>query len=311
VRVFLDDQTILDNWSTGSGPASSEYVEGGAGTRHRFRVEFAYTTTSGPAAALQLQWKPAVGGSWANVPLNAYTPRYGLATRQTTKDTGGTAPDTETVTSYSDPVAGIDPALSLPVSTILAGSLVTKTSYEPIGAGQFLRRTATTLPAGTTTTYAYYPPSPSSGFDRVNPCTGGTAINQGGLLETATSPAPAAGDAVLTETVRDNAGRTVAARTGFDSWTCTTYDTRGRVASVAIPANTSAPARTITYNYAVGGNPLLSSVSDSVGTITTGVDMIGRVESYTDVWGDVTTTTYDDTGLVDQKLGQNVTMDFK
>ena len=45
-------------------------------------------------------------------------------------------------------------------------------------------------------------------------------------------------------------------------------------------------SRTVTYNYAVGGNPLVTSVADAAGTITTTSDLLGRAVSYTDVWGD-------------------------
>lgn len=56
------------------------------------------------------------------------------------------------------------------------------------------------------------------------------------------------------------------------------------------------PARTVTYDAAVGGDPLTTSVTDPVGTITTKVDLLGRVVAYTDVWGTGTTTGYDQAG---------------
>ena len=61
-------------------------------------------------------------------------------------------------------------------------------------------------------------------------------------------------------------------RIGSDDWTCTTYDARGRVLTKSYPANTSAPARTVTYNYSVGGNPLVTGITDSAGTITSTAD---------------------------------------
>jgi RHS repeat-associated protein len=69
----------------------------------------------------------------------------------------------------------------------------------------------------------------------------------------------------------------------------------------------SAPGgRTTTSVYAVdpdgagpaNPDPLTSSVSDSAGTITTKVDLLGRVVSYTDTLGTVTTTDYNTVGLV-------------
>jgi len=52
----------------------------------------------------------------------------------------------------------------------------------------------------------------------------------------------------------------------------------------------------VSYNYAVGSNPLVASVADTAGTITTTVDILGRVMSYVDVWGDTTTSTYNQPG---------------
>jgi YD repeat-containing protein len=43
----------------------------------------------------------------------------------------------------------------------------------------------------------------------------------------------------------------------------------------------------------VNGNPLVTSVSDGVGTVTTTVDLLGRVVAYTDVNGVRTETSYD------------------
>ncbi len=55
----------------------------------------------------------------------------------------------------------------------------------------------------------------------------------------------------------------------------------------------STAGRTVTYNYAVGGNPLVSAVSDSAtDTITTRADLLGRTVTYTDALGTVSTYSY-------------------
>ena len=87
----------------------------------------------------------------------------------------------------------------------------------------------------------------------------------------------------------DASGRVVAEATGGD-WTCTTYDTRDRPIEEKVPKSASALARTVTHNYAVGGDPLTSSVSDDKGTITTTVDLLGRTVAYTDATGARTAT---------------------
>ena len=66
----------------------------------------------------------------------------------------------------------------------------------------------------------------------------------------------------------------------------------------SFPATAEAPERVVRTDYAVGGNPLVSSVADSFGTVTTEVDMLGRVIRYTDAVGVVTLTSYDRAGRV-------------
>ncbi len=80
--------------------------------------------------------------------------------------------------------------------------------------------------------------------------------------------------------------------------------------SLAVPAYGGEPAHTIAYNYAVGANPLVASVTDSIGlpvtattTITASVDLLGRVVSATDVWTKTTTTTYDQAGRATDTAG--------
>lgn len=110
--------------------------------------------------------------------------------------------------------------------------------------------------------------------------------------------------------VYDVGGRVVAAgyRDGNlypTSWTCTTFDTRGRTVTVTTPAyGTDTSPRTVTSTYAVAGDPLTTSVTDPSGTTTITTDLLGRTTSYThSVPGissaSVTTiTTYDTIGRV-------------
>jgi len=77
--------------------------------------------------------------------------------------------------------------------------------------------------------------------------------------------------------------------------------TRDRVLTKAYPASSTGSARTVTNNYAVGGDPLTTSVTDPAGTVTTKVDLLGRTVSYTDVHGSRTDTAYDQAGRVTTK----------
>jgi RHS repeat-associated protein len=259
----------------------------GAGQKSRLRVE----TFEGTAPAnINLQWVPP-GGTLATVPGSDLSPRYGLVT--STVDPDGK----KTTTQYANPENGLATSSTVDPAGL---ALQTQTGYETPGSG-FLRRVSKTMPSNSVSNYAYYGARDTA----ANPCVpGSTAVSQAGRLKTSTGPDPdGAGPQTprVDEAVYDAAGRTVASRIGTDPWTCTTFDSRGRVASVVYPD--SPTARTVTYNYAVGGNPLVTSVADAAGTVTTTVDILGRVVSYTDVWGDVTTTTYDLAGRATDTSG--------
>lgn len=122
-------------------------------------------------------------------------------------------------------------------------------------------------------------------------------VNQGGLAKKTTGTTPATGGARVDEQIHDASGRVVAKATGTD-WTCTTYDARDRVTQAKIPANSTVGERVVTTDHAVGGDPLVSSVTDVNGTATTQVDLMGRTVAYTDANGPRTETSYDQAGRV-------------
>jgi RHS repeat-associated protein len=276
-----------------------------ASTPHRIRIDYRNPVA---AASLSLTATPS-GGTSTPIADSAFDPRYGLATWSVVDDAGGVSGGATTAAvGYSG--SGLDPAFGLPTDQIvdpLGLALDTKTAYETPGTG-YLRQTAQALPSASVSnpaqshTISYYGSVPNAVEARDNPCPGGvTGVNQGGLPKLVTEPAPASGTAVTSEVIYDAAGRVVASRNGADPWTCTSYDARGRVVTVAVPALNGAPARTVSTNYAVGGNPLVSAVSDATGAITTVVDLLGRVTSYTDTSGTVTTTVYDQVGRAYQQ----------
>ena len=136
---------------------------------------------------------------------------------------------------------------------------------------------------------------------RDNPCPGGaTGLLQAGLPKTVTQPKAADGSQIVEETVYDNSGRVVAARNVTDTgWTCTSYDTRGRVTTVTTPAfGSDTSPRTTTMVYSAGGDPRVTTTTNMAGTITAVVDLLGRTTSYTDTSGVVTATSFDQAGRV-------------
>ena len=215
------------------------------------------------------------------------TPGYGLVT--STTDPGGKV----IATSYTDAAAGLGPEDGLATSSTVdpAGlALVNSTKYEPSTTG-YRREVSHRLPTGAASTVAttYYDATETAVLPA---CAGGATVNQGGMTKTVQSADPSgSGTAGITrETRYDAQGRVAATRVGADPWTCTTFDPRSRPTQVAVSALTGAAGRVTDTDYAVNGNPLAISNTDSVDggtarTVTTTVDLMGRTRSYVDAWG--------------------------
>jgi RHS repeat-associated protein len=240
----------------------------------------------------------------SNVTGATFGPNYGLVTQTTDPD------NKITQTSYNDTTDGIGPQFGLPTATIQDPSgfaLKTSTIYETPGPNTFLRKISHTLPAGNQTSYTNY-----AGTDGPIAAVCGltSSTPQGGLVKQRTDPTPATGSAHVEQYVYDAVGRQVGQRVGSATtiandtgnllWRCTQYDSPGRATSQSWPAFGSQPARIVNYTYAVGGNPLVNKVSDNTSpgnaTVSATVDLLGRTTSYTDVWGNSTTTSYDQAG---------------
>lgn len=240
------------------------------------------------------------GGALTPVSTSILDPNYGLKT--STVDPDGKV----TAIRYADGTVG--PEYGLPTATVTdpAGLALTSTiSYEPPSPSTYLRKLSTTLPAGNATTYTYYS---GTGGPLAAVCGVAANVPQGGQVQSETDPAPSSGaPAREQQFVYDSAGRQVGHRIGpstainSDPWECTTYDARGRLATQTWPATATSPARTVTHTYAVGGHAAVSSVSDSLGAnnvITSSVDTLGRIASYTDATGKTTKTSYNRAGQV-------------
>ncbi|MCA1845643.1 MAG: hypothetical protein LC792_21100, partial [Actinobacteria bacterium] len=296
VRLWVDDALVAERWDNlAYGWVQSQpFTNTTAGSHHRIRVDF---FEWGGLANLELDWIPP-GGTQALVPGADLAPRYGLGTRTTTDDATPGSPPQVTATSYATPANGLPSAVTVDPD---GAALATTTAYEAPGAG-LLRRTSRTLAAGNATTYAYYANTEA----RANPCNTAVSANQAGMLKTTTAPDPDGGGpqaARVQESVYDGAGRVVASRVNAESWSCAAYDARGRITSRSVPANGTEAARSVSYDYSVGGNPLITAVSDPAGTITTTVDLLGRVVSYSDAAAKTTSSTYDQPGRVTDTSG--------
>ena len=123
----------------------------------------------------------------------------------------------------------------------------------------------------------------------IGPCSVSSSTPQGGKPKRITHPDPdGAGpqEPRVEEFIYDGIGRLVGRRVGTAPtitnapWGCMAYDVRGRPLTQSWPATSTASARTLTNTYAVGGNPLVNSVTDSAWApagIAATVDLLGRV----------------------------------
>ncbi|RLK60779.1 RHS repeat-associated protein [Actinokineospora cianjurensis] len=286
IRVWIDDELIIDSW-IGTFPLwrNANVVSTAAGQSKKIRIDY-FEVDLG--AQLELHWTTPAAVQEV-VPGSALRPKHGLTTSTTTFESAG-VPDKSSTTRYDQ--GGMDPTYGQASSTTVGG-LTSSSTYEAPGTA-YLRKTAKTMPTSAQTTYEYYGDTET----RDDPCVAGdNQVNQGGLAKKTTLPTPASGTARVDEQIYDASGRVVAKSTAGD-WTCTSYDVRDRAVSVTIPANASAGARTTTQNFAVGGDPLTTSATDYNGTITTQVDLLGRLVAYTDANGVRTETSYNQAGRV-------------
>ncbi|MFW8744997.1 PA14 domain-containing protein, partial [Mesorhizobium japonicum] len=306
-RVWVDDVNVLDNWAVGTFTNVGQPIVIAPGDPLTKRIRIDWFQAWGPAY-LQLKWE-VNGAAAVVVPGSALSPNYGLATTSHTDDSAPSGysnsqvPSTTTTTGY-----GVNPWSGLPTTTTVDPgglNLVTSASYETPGSG-WLRKLSSTLPANNgatdasrSTTSTYY-----GDTETLAAATCGVPVGtrEVGFLKTVTDPAPAAGVATSTSYVYDVLGRVAGTKQSGDmAWSCTTYDARGRVTQQTYPAFGSSPARTVSSNYAVGGNPLVTSIGDGSGTISTTSDLLGRSVTSTDALGSTTATQYADlTGRVTQ-----------
>jgi RHS repeat-associated protein len=307
VRLWIDDTPVIDDWINGSQRYHT-MINGYPGFSntgnqwHRIRLDY-YNQPGASNATLQLLMTPP-GGSETSSLGSLLNPGYGLTTSGTNYDSSSSVGNSVLNNNY-----GTNPELGmLQSSTVDPSGLnyATSSTYETQGAsGSYLRPLSKSLPGAAsgnpTYAYTYY----GSAETRQNPCNVAQTFLQAGMLKlkTEASPTNNGTGSRTEEMVYDDRGQVIANRIGSDSWTCTTYDSRGRITQVAIPADSVGPARTITNNFLVGGSALVSSTADSGGTITQTVDLLGRTVAYHDVLTGTletgtTTTTYDNLGRI-------------
>lgn len=290
VRMSINDSVVINSWNDGANRSHPTYTFNHTSTTNASpRLSIDYYHLGNSSANFTLYITPPGQAETSDV-AQYINPGYNLTT--TNKAYDSQLGDIETKTVYKDPAYGlIDKTVLDPTGL----NYESKATYEAPGAG-FLRQTSKTLPGGTTTTYLHY----GANDTMDNPCTTDVeAFRQAGRPKGKIEADPdGAGpeSGRKSETIYSESGDVVATRYNSDPWTCTEYDVRGRVAKTSVPGIGDRQGRTITNNYAVSGNPLITSTTDSTGTITVENDLMGRTVKYTDTLGKVTVNNYDTYG---------------
>ena len=249
-------------------------------------------TSMEQAASMDVSWSgPDTGGALTAVPTDRLSPQYGFATETKIVDPDAVRSNSESVSrsSYANPSKGL---VTSRANTAGATSAI---SYE--GAG-WNRPTSSVLPAGNAVRQVWWGEEESA----TAPCSGAKPAVQGGAAKQSISPGPDGGDGPSSQQWYTASGAVAATKlSGGGATQCLFYDKSGRLVSVEILGLSESSK--LVVNYAVGGNPLKSSVTETKGSLTTvsssETDLAGRPIQSTDRFGIVTATSYDErTGAV-------------
>lgn len=298
VRLYLDDKLYIDDWKDGEARyhTSTKYDNQQANKRIKIRIDYYDKDQNDVNSKLELRiYKPGAAEAESIQTGQFMSPDFSLPTSNTVTDS--TIGKVTNSRYYSRPEYGLLDKIVLDNGGLGYTSTM---SVETPGQG-FFRQTAKTLPGGNKTVYQYY----ASTETRDNPCTTAVEANmQAGMPKGRTDPDPD-GSGPLTgqknEVVYNQSGQVVASRNNSEPFTCITYDNRGRITKTVTPASGNRPGMTSTTNYAVDGNPLKIATSDVNGSVTTEIDLLGRTTKYTDVYGKMTSFTYDTQGRLSKK----------
>ncbi|HYH75135.1 MAG TPA: PA14 domain-containing protein, partial [Candidatus Saccharimonadales bacterium] len=308
VKAYIDNRLYIDSWTDGAARfhETATYTNDQAGKRVKFRIDYYDKDQNDAASRLELRiYKPGATEAEAAQTASFLVPNFSLTTSETVTDsTMGQVTNTRT---YSRPEYGVLDKVTLDPAGLNYSST---TNTEAPGVAGFFRQTGKTLPGGNKTTYQHY-----GSLDMIdNPCTPALdTAPQAGMPKGRTEPDPDGSGPLVgqkSEMIYDKSGQVVAARINSEPYTCTTYDDRGRVLEVVTPTSNGRPGMTANTVYTVGGNPLKIATTDTNGTVTTELDLLGRTTKYTDAHGNTSTPAYDAIGRVTAKtsthLGQEV-----
>ena len=251
------------------------------------RVDLSSSTSE---SSMDVTWSgPDTGGGSVSIPTSALRPQYGYITTTKVNDPNASNALAENVSksSYDAPASG---RISSRVNQ--AGSKVTF-AYEgsKSGNGAWERQTAVTSPTGASYTYTYWGDKESA----KSSCPGAKSANQGGGSKSVIAPGVDGGNGPTSTKWFDNAGRVTATEAPGGVVGCVSFGAGGQVVSTEMIGMGTTPK--VVTNYAVGGNPLVSESTETIGTTSTTTriekDLLARVVRVVDRFGIETRYTFD------------------
>ena len=254
---------------------------------NQIRIDLSSATA---ASSMDVTWAgPDTGGVSQSIPVDALQPGYGYITTTKVNDPNVVNAVAENVSksSYVEPATG---RLSSRVNQ--AGSKMTF-AYEggSAGKGGWNRQTAVTSATGASYTYTYWGDKESA----KSACPGAKASNQGGGAKTTSAPGADGGKGPTTTKWIDASGAPVAAQLPGGVLSCSTFGPAGQTLSIELIGMGTTYKSAI--NYAVGGNPLISETTETIGTVSTTTrtesDLLGRTVRTVDRYGIESRLVYD------------------
>lgn len=240
------------------------------------RVDLSSTASQ---SSMDISWSgPDTGGVSQSIPTSALRPQYGYITTTKVNDPSAVNATAENVSKsiYDAPASGrISSRMNQSGSKVVFAYEGSKGGWE--------RQAAVTSASGASYAYAYWGDKESA----KSSCPGASAANQGGASKSVIAPGPDGGSGPTTTKWFDAAGRVVATQAPGGALSCITYGKGGQVVSTELIGMGS--TQKSETNFAVGGNPLISETTETIGTSVTTtrieVDLRGRVVRTVDRFG--------------------------
>ena len=294
-RLTVDQNDLIENWTSPTSPSSSDPVHLTAGA-HPLVLEYEHPSGS---ANLTLQWfcsdcSPAISNT--AIPLSNLAPAW-------ENQTSVVSPAGRISFKHYLNQASGQPDYSL--TRLSDGTnLITSYVYDSLGrtTKQYMPQAnaSASLDSNTgnltstpdtdyETDYTYYTDYPATGSTATPPsdCGGGTAVDQYGQLEQTTIPNGGLHSVV---NIYNSAGQPVATTDGKGT-SCLSYDSENRLTSQTPNGDQNNPT---TYTYDPNGTQL--TTSNASGTVTDRYDEANRLIDTVDASGAEASYTYDPDG---------------